>query len=165
MVRKRWPSLPSKLIGLAAGTAVAVLITGLIHGDVGPRVPFLGKIPTPDALLPVLSADGIALALRFGTDLLVTALAIAVVGSLDSLLAAVGEQDGPLDTAHHPNRLLVALGCGNLVSSFFGGVPVAYSSHHALTTHHDGGRKLVSSIATTATLVLLLLYGAHPCCS
>jgi len=161
LVRRRWPSLPSKLIGLAAGTAAAVLITGLINGaDVGPRVPFLGKIPTPDALLPVLSADGVALALRFGYDLLVTALAIAVVGSLDSLLAAVGESDGPLDTAHHPNRLLIALGCGNLVSSLFGGVPVAYSSHHALATHHGGERKLVSSIATTTTLVLLLLYGA-----
>lgn len=160
VVRKRWPSLPSKLIGLAAGTAAAFAITVLIHGDVGPRVPFLGRIPLPDALLPVLSADGIALALRFGYDLLITALAIAVVGSLDSLLAAVGEADGPLDTAHHPNRLLVALGCGNLVSSFFGGVPVAYSSHHALTAHHHGRRKLVASIATTATLVVLLLYGA-----
>ena len=161
VVRKRWPSLPSKLIGLAAGTAVAALITGLIAGaDVGPRVPFLGKIPAPDALLPAFTADGVSLALRFGYDLLVTALAIAVVGSLDSLLAAVGEADGPLDTAHHPNRLLIALGCGNLVSSMFGGVPVAYSSHHALTTHHGGGGKLVSSIATTTTLVLLLLYGA-----
>ncbi|MEO8506724.1 MAG: SulP family inorganic anion transporter [Betaproteobacteria bacterium] len=160
MVRRRWPSLPSKLIGLAAGTAAAVVITTLIHGDVGPRVPFLGKIPLPDALLDAITADGIAVALRFGYDLLITALAIAVVGSLDSLLAAVGEADGPLDTAHHPNRLLVALGCGNLVSSLFGGVPVAYSSHHALGTHHGGDRKLLSSIATTATLMLLLLYGA-----
>lgn len=159
-VRRRWPALPSKLIGLAAGTAVAAVVTYVAHGDVGPRVPSLGKLPLPDALLPVLSGDGVALALRFGYDLLVTALAIAVVGSLDSLLAAVGEADGPLDTAHHPNRLLVALGCGNLVSSLFGGVPVAYSSHHALQVHHGGGRKLVSSFATTATLVLLLLYGA-----
>jgi MFS superfamily sulfate permease-like transporter/CRP-like cAMP-binding protein len=160
MVRKRWPSLPSKLIGLAAGTAIAVVFTVLIHADVGPRVPFLGRIPAPDALLPVFSAEGVTLALRFGYDLLVTALAIAVVGSLDSLLAAVGETEGPLDTAHHPNRLLIALGCGNLVSSLFGGVPVAYSSHHAITTHHAGGFKLVSSLTTTVTLVLLLLYGA-----
>jgi MFS superfamily sulfate permease-like transporter len=160
MVRRRWPSSPSKLIGLAAGTAVAAVITVAIHADVGPRVPFLGKLPLPDALWPLLGPDGIALALRFGYDLAITALAIAVVGSLDSLLAAVGEADGPLDTAHHPNRLLVALGCGNIVSSLFGGVPVAYSSHHAITTHHAGGWKLVSSAATTITLVLLLLYGA-----
>jgi MFS superfamily sulfate permease-like transporter len=160
MVRRRWPSSPSKLIGLAAGTAVAAVITLAIHADVGPRVPFLGKLPLPDALSPLFGPDGIALALRFGSDLVITALAIAVVGSLDSLLAAVGEADGPLDTAHHPNRLLVALGCGNLVSSLFGGVPVAYSSHHAITTHHAGGWKLVSSAATTITLAALLLYGA-----
>lgn len=158
-VRRRWPSLPSKLIGLAAGTAVATLVTFAFHADIGPRVPSLGRLPLPDALLPLFSADGITLAVTYGYDLLVTALAIAVVGSLDSLLAAVGEADGPLDTAHHPNRLLIALGCGNLVSSLFAGVPVAYSSHHAITTHHAGGFKLVSSIATTVTLVLLLLYG------
>ncbi len=160
MVRRRWPASPSKLIGLAAGTAVAAVLTLAIHADIGPRVPFLGKIPLPDALFPLFGPDGIDLALRFGYDLLVTSLAIAVVGSLDSLLAAVGEADGPLDTAHHPNRLLIALGCGNMVSSLFGGVPVAYSSHHAITTHHAGGWKLVSSAATTITLVLLLLYGA-----
>ncbi|MEO6566443.1 MAG: cyclic nucleotide-binding domain-containing protein, partial [Casimicrobiaceae bacterium] len=73
---------------------------------------------------------------------------------------AVGEADGPLDTAHHPNRLLVALGSGNFMSSLFGGLPVAYSSHHALATHGGGPRHMVSSLATTATLVLLLLYGA-----
>lgn len=159
IVARRWPRSPSKLIGLAAGTAVATLVTLLLHADVGPRVPTLGKLPLPDALWPLVSGDGITLAFAYGADLLVTALAIAVVGSLDSLLAAVGEADGPLDTAHHPNRLLVALGCGNLVSSLFGGVPVAYSSHHAITTHHAGGFKLVSSLATTVTLVLLLRYG------
>ena len=158
VVRRRWPSLPSKLIGLAAGTGVALVITLAFHGDVGPRVPSLGRLPTPDELLPLFSADGIALVVRYGYDVMITALAIAVVGSLDSLLAAVGEAEG-LDTAHHPNRLLVALGCGNLVSSTFGGVPVAYSSHHALGAHHHGGRKYVSSFATTITLVLLLLYG------
>jgi sulfate permease, SulP family len=160
VVRKRWPALPSKLIGLAAGTLIALLITFVFHGDVGPRVPFLGKLPTPDELLPLFTADGISLVVRYGYDLVITALAIAVVGSLDSLLAAVGEADGPLDTAHHPNRLLVALGCGNLVSSMFGGVPVAYSSHHALGAHHHGERKFVSSFATTITLVLLVVFGA-----
>ena len=158
VVRRRWPSLPSKLIGLAAGTVVALAITLAFHGDVGPRVPSLGRLPTPDELLPLFTADGLSLVVRYGYDLMITALAIAVVGSLDSLLAAVGEAEG-LDTAHHPNRLLVALGCGNLVSSWFGGVPVAYSSHHALGAHHQGGRKYVSSFATTITLVLLLLYG------
>jgi MFS superfamily sulfate permease-like transporter len=102
MVRRRWPSSPSKLIGLAAGTVVAAVITLAIHADVGPA----RSVPRQDSAARCAAAavrsDGIALALRFGYDLLITALAIAVVGSLDSLLAAVGEADGPLDTAHHP---------------------------------------------------------------
>ncbi len=158
-VRRRWPQSPAKLIGLAAGTAVGTAVSMLLHADIGPRVPSLGKLPLPDELLPLFTHDGVALAMTYGDDLLLTALAIAVVGSLDSLLAAVGEADGPLDTAHRPNRLLIALGCGNLVASLFGGVPVAYSSHHAITTHHAGGFKLVSSIATLVTLMLLLRYG------
>ena len=158
-IGRRWPSWPSKLIGIAVGTAVAVAITALVSGaDVGPRVPFLGKIPAPDALGPLFSKDGVKLALEYRYDLIVTALAIAVVGSLDSLLAAVGESDGPLDTAHHPNRLLVALGCGNLLAASFGGVPVAYSSHEALSAHRGERRAWVSSATTTIALVVMLLY-------
>lgn len=160
-VGRRWPKLPSKLIGIAAGTLVAIGI-GIIAPavDFGPRIPFLGQLPAPDKLLPFFSQGGFDLVLHYRYELVVAALTIAVVGSLDSLLSAVGEADGPLDTAHHPNRLLVALGCGNLMSSLFGGVPVAYSSHHALATHAGGPRRILSSVATTGTLVLLLLYGA-----
>jgi MFS superfamily sulfate permease-like transporter len=158
-VTRRFPAWPAKLIGIAVGTAVAVAITTLSPAaDIGPRVPFLGKIPEPDALALLFSRSGLELALHYRYDLIVTALAIAVVGSLDSLLAAVGESDGPLDTAHHPNRLLVALGCGNLMASSFGGVPVAYSSHEALSQHKGAPRAWVASITTTLALVVMLLY-------
>ena len=69
VVRKRWPSLPSKLIGLAAGTAVAALITGLIAGaDVGPA----RSVPRQDSpagrvaagVLPRRRRPGAALRLR-----------------------------------------------------------------------------------------------------
>ena len=159
VVARRWPTWPAKLIGIAVGTAVAVAITTLSPAaDIGPRVPFLGKLPAPDALAKLFSSDGIALALHYRYDLLVTALAIAVVGSLDSLLAAVGESDGPLDTAHHPNRLLVALGCGNLVAASFGGVPVAYSSHEVLNPHPGARRAWIASATTTLALIVMLLY-------
>ena len=160
-VMRRWPGLPSKLIGIAAGTLLAVGIGLVAPGvDFGPRIPFLGALPTPDKLLPLFSREGFDLVWHYRYELVVAALTIAVVGSLDSLLSAVGEADGPLDTAHHPNRLLVALGSGNFMSSLFGGLPVAYSSHHALATHSGAPRRMVSSLTTTATLVLLLLYGA-----
>ena len=161
IVGRRWPKAPSKLIGVAVGTGISVVIAFVAHSvDLGPRLPHLsGTLPPPDALFPLASGDGIRLAYKYAYELLVAAAAIAVIGSLDSLLAAVGEMDGPLDTGHQPNRLLIALGLGNIMSGLFGGVPLAYSSHHALVSAHAGGRRMLPSVVTTITLVLLLLYG------
>ncbi len=161
VVGRLWPTAPSKLIGVAAGTAVAAVASLLWHSiDLGPRVPELSAtLPVPDALFPLAARAGLQLAWQHLYELLAAAAAIAVIGSLDSLLAAVGEMEGPLDTEHQPNRLLIALGCGNMMSALFGGVPLAYSSHHALTAAHEGERSLLPSVVTTATLVLLLLYG------
>ena len=161
LVGLRWPKAPSKLIGVAAGTALAVVVAYLFHSvDLGPRLPELeSSLPAPDALFPLVSASGVRLVYRYFYDIMVAAAAIAVIGSLDSLLAAVGEMDGPLDTGHQPNRLLIALGFGNVMSALFGGVPLAYSSHHALTEAHESGRRMLPGLATMATIVLLLLHG------
>jgi SulP family sulfate permease len=161
VVGRLWPKAPSKLIGVAVGTAIAAITSYFAHSiDLGPRVPELAaSLPVPDALFPLAAAAGLRLASSYAYELVVAAAAIAVIGSLDSLLAAVGEMEGPLDTGHQPNRLLIALGCGNIMSALFGGVPLAYSSHHALVRGHHGNRNLLPSFATTATLVLLLLYG------
>ena len=96
---------------------MSVLIALVAHSaDLGPRLPHLtGTLPPPDALFPLMSGDGLRLASKYAYDILVAAAAIAVIGSLDSLLAAVGEMDGPLDTGQ-PNRLLIALGLGNIMS-------------------------------------------------
>jgi sulfate permease, SulP family len=162
VIGRRWPKAPSKLIGVAVGTVVSVILAYAFHSvDLGPRLPELrGRLPAPDSLFPLLSGDGLRLVYKYAYELLISAAAIAVIGALDSLLAAVGEMDGPLDTGHQPNRLLIALGLGNVMSGLFGGVPLAYSSHHALVTHHDAsGRSVMPSVVTTGTLVLLLLYG------
>src|SRR5581483_7654995 len=159
IARLRFPNAPSKLVGVACGTGLAVIISRLFGADVGGHVPALGAaIPAPDALRPLLG-HGLQLLRDHGAVILVAAPTIALVGSLDSLVAAVGESDGPLDTTHKPNRLLIALGLGNVTSGVFGGVPLAYSSHHSMSAHRAGASKLVGSIATTLTLVALLLYG------
>jgi MFS superfamily sulfate permease-like transporter len=161
VIGRLWPRVPSKLIGVMAGTTVAATVSYFAHSiDLGPRLPVLAaSLPAPDALFALGTASGLKLASRHFYELLVAALAIAVIGSLDSLLTAVGEMEGPLATGHQPNRLLIALGLGNIVSAMFGGVPLAYSSHHALVDAHEGRRNLLPSFTTTATLVLLLLYG------
>lgn len=161
IARRLWPNAPSKLVGVALGTMLAVLLAQALGVDVGGHVPALGnEIPAPDALAPLFT-HGLDLVRTHGAVILVAAPTIALVGSLDSLVAAVGESDGPLDTTHKPNRLLIALGLGNVTSGIFGGVPLAYSSHHSMATHRAAASaKIVGSIATTLTLVALLRYGS-----
>ena len=160
LIRARWPKAPAKLFGVVLGTALAVILVRVLGVDTGPHVPVLAQaeIPLPTTL--ALAFDrGMSLLAGHASTLLVAAVAIAVVGSLDSLVAAVGEADGPLDGTHQPNRLLMSLGVGNIVSGCFGGVPLAYSSRHSLVAHRAGALKLLGSLATTATLVGLLVYG------
>jgi MFS superfamily sulfate permease-like transporter len=162
VVSLKWPNAPSKLAGVVIGSGIAALLhyfaPSVVLGDRLPAVS--GGLPVPDALLPLLSAQGLELVYRHAYDILVAAFVIAVVGSLDSLLAAVGEADGPLDTGHRPNRLLVTVGLGNVVAGFFGGVPVAYSSEEALQAERISAHKVFVSLVTTGTLVLLLLHGS-----
>ncbi len=159
LVRRRWPKAPSKLVGVALGTALAVILFRLFDADVGAHVPSLGgHVPAPDAFGALLS-HGVDLIRQHASVLFVAAPTIALVGSLDSLVAAVGEGDGPLDTEHQPNRLLISLGLANVVSGLFGGVPLAYSSKHSMVAHRAGALKVLGSIATTLTLVGLLRYG------
>ncbi len=160
-VSLRWSKAPSRLIGIVGGTAIAMLIVGLVpDARTGPTLPPLsGTLPWPDALLPLLRAGGLELLLQHGYEVAFSAAVLAVVGALDSLLTAVGEEEGPLDAGHQPNRLIVTLGFGNIASALFGGVPVAYSSAQAMASRRRGGRRTITTLTTSAVLLLLLLYG------
>ncbi len=57
-------------------------------------------------------------------QLATTSFVIAVIGSLDSLLAAVA-MDTTLHTRHDANRMLIGQGLANIAVGAVGGVPVA----------------------------------------
>ena len=139
-VMRRFPAWPAKLIGIAVGTAVAVAITTLSPAaDIGPRVPFLGKIPAPDALVMLFSQAGLELRFKYRYDL--------VAGARDRgrrlagrPAAAVGDRRAARYRTTIPIACYVALGCGNLMAASFGGVPVACSSHEALGQRRRAAR-------------------------
>ncbi len=161
-ISRRWPKGPSRLVGIVFGTLLAALILNLVpHAEMGQFVPELNEsLPWPDALAHLLAASGWKLVYDYRYVIAAGAVVLAVVGSLDSLMSAVGETDGPLEQSHQPNRLLVTLGLGNVFSAFFGGLPMAYSSIHSTAVGRGGhGGTLATSVVTMATLLLMLLYG------
>jgi len=84
------------------GTVAGIAITLLIHGDVAARA-VLGKIPLPDALLPVSPSMASGSPFVSADDLLITAPALAVVGSARQ--PARGGRRGRWSARHcaHPN--------------------------------------------------------------
>lgn len=102
--------------------------------------------------------DGQSLGLSLGTVrmLLPSAFAIAMLGAIESLLSAV-VADGMARTRHDPDAELMALGVGNLMAPFFGGIPATGAIARTATNFRFGGRTPVAAMAHAVTILLAIL--------
>lgn len=110
--------LESRGIGLATlGERFSYSLDGVTHPGIPPLLPsFAWPWELP-------GADGQPLGLSFALvrDLLPSALAIAMLGAIESLLCAV-VADGMAGSKHDPNAELVGQGVGNLIAPLLGGI-------------------------------------------
>ncbi|MDO5979159.1 SulP family inorganic anion transporter [Flavivirga spongiicola] len=85
-----------------------------------------------------------------------TALTLALLGAIDSLLTSV-VADNMTKTKHKPNKELVGQGIGNSVAALFGGIPGAGATIRTVVNINSGGKtKLSGMIAGVLLLVILL---------
>ena len=84
------------------------------------------------------------------------ALILALLGSVDSLLASL-VADSLTVTQHKSNRELLGQGIGNMVSGLFGGLPGAGSPVLAVTNIRAGGRSRVSGVCYALLMLAMLL--------
>ncbi len=88
-----------------------------------------------------------------------TALTLALLGAIDSLLTSV-VADNLTKTKHKPNKELVGQGIGNTVASIFGGIPGAGATIRTVVNINAGGKTRISGmIAAILLLVVLLALG------
>lgn len=171
-----WPRLrvavPGYLVALTAGSAVAWLAVqfapGLDIETIGSRFTYeldgvIGHGIPPTPPLPVLpwrlpGPNGEPLVLSFGliSDLLGPALAIAMLGAIESLLCAV-VADGIAGTRHNPNTELLGQGLGNIAAPLFGGIPATAAIARTAANIRAGGRSPVSAIVHAITILAVLL--------
>ena len=160
-VARYWKSAPAALVGLAAGTAV-YYATRFVSPDgaLGPVVGGIsGSLPLPTAFAGIAELIAQPAAARHLPALAAAAAVIAIIGSLDSLLAAAAI-DAAAGTRHRANRELVAQGVGNIVSAAFGGVPVALSPTRAIPAWRAGGRtRAIGYIAAGLLAAVLIVAG------
>jgi SulP family sulfate permease len=92
-------------------------------------------------------------------ELMGPALAIAMLGAIESLLSAV-IADAMTGKKHDPNAELVGLGLGNLVVPFFGGIAATGALARTATNIRAGGTSPVASIVHSQTVLGAVLIAA-----
>jgi SulP family sulfate permease len=88
-----------------------------------------------------------------------TAMTIAVLGAIESLLCAV-VADGMIDDRHDSNQELMAQGIANIAVAFFGGIPTTGVIARTATNIRSGARTPVAGIVHSLTLLVVLLLAA-----
>lgn len=143
-----WPDrfhrvVPDALVALVAGTLAGVFLFG--------SAPRIGDTPIgfPEIQVPVFHGHILL-------DAIQPALILAFLSSMYNLLTAL-IIDPLTGRTHKPNRELIGLGIGNIVTGAVGGLPGAASAPCALLAARAGGRTAVTGIVCAAVLLAILL--------
>lgn len=90
------------------------------------------------------------------TPFIFTALTLALLGSIDSLLTSV-VADNMTKTKHNPNKELFGQGIGNSVAALFGGIPGAGATIRTVVNINAGGKTRLSGMVAGVLLLVVLL--------
>lgn len=90
------------------------------------------------------------------TPYIFTALTLALLGAIDSLLTSV-VADNMTKTKHRPNKELIGQGIGNSVAAIFGGIPGAGATIRTVVNINAGGKTRLSGMVAGLFLLLVLL--------
>lgn len=153
--------IPAPLVVVFVGTLVNEILrttTGIMYlkGEDGHLVS-LPILSTPADLFGQLVRPSMA-AFR-DNHVYVTAVTIAVVASLESLLSLeAAEKLDPYRRIASPNRELIAQGLGNIVSGLLGGLPVTSVVVRTSANVYAGGKTRYSAIIHALLLAVAVLF-------
>jgi SulP family sulfate permease len=147
------------LTHLAPGVAIDT-IGSRFHAEVGGRVvqgiPRVPPLPLWPWQAPGPGGQSLTLSLATLRLLLPSAFAVAMLGAIESLLSAV-VADGMARTRHDPDAELLALGVGNVLTPFFGGIPATGAIARTATNFRFGGRTPIAAMTHALTILLAIL--------
>lgn len=147
---KPWRVVPAPIVALVAGTA-AVALFGLPVETIGSR---FGGIPQtlPGFAFPELTVATMR-------HLVAPAIAIALLGAIESLLSAT-VADAMIDDRHKPNQELMAQGIANIIAPLFGGFCATGAIARTSTNVRMGAFGPVSGMVHALTLLAIVLVAA-----
>ncbi len=146
-VSKRITSvIPATLVGL-------LVVSGVAYGfglDYRPIDEIPSGFPVPK--LEIFSQFSISAI----TPYFFTALALALLGAIDSLLTSI-VADNMTKTKHKPNKELVGQGIGNSIAAIFGGIPGAGATIRTVVNINAGGKTKLSGMIAGVMLLIIML--------
>ena len=151
LLRRMFPRLPGLIVAVSAVSAL-VFIFGLPVDNIDSRY---GELPRT---LPMPAVPEITLARL--TELLPSALVIAFLAAIESLLSAV-VADRLIEGRHRPNAEVLAQGWANIGSALFGGLPATGAIARTATNVRAGGKTPVAGIVH-ALAILVIMMAAGP---
>jgi len=138
--------IPSTLVALLVMSAIAVGF------DLDYRS--ISQIPSgfPKPNMSIFSD----LSLSTVAPYIFTALSLALLGAIDSLLTSV-VADNMTKTKHKPNQELIGQGIGNTIAAIFGGIPGAGATIRTVVNINAGGKTRLSGMIAGVLLLLIML--------
>ncbi len=143
--------IPSTLVALVVMSGVAML-GGLDYKPI-PKIP--EGLPMPN--LEIITNFNLSSI----TPYIFTALALSLLGAIDSLLTSI-VADNMTKTKHKPNKELVGQGIGNSIAALFGGIPGAGATIRTVVNINSGGKTRLSGMIAGLLLFSILMIPGLP---
>lgn len=146
-----WPKINKKIPGAFVAIIVTTLMAFIFKFDIATIETQFGEISgsIPMPSIPHVNFDMIR-------ELFMSAVAIALLGCIESLLSAV-IADGMIGGNHRSNMELVGQGVANICSALFGGIPVTGAIARTAANVKNGGRTPIAGMVHAITLFIMML--------
>jgi len=153
--------IPASLMGLGSGTILYYVFSYIFPPELlGPIVGDINvKFPTPDTFPLMISATQSFNILSYMPEVLITALVLGLLASMESLLSSV-VSDNLTDSRHNSTQELIGQGVANISCACFGALPGAGSVPRSLASYNAGGRtRLAGMICGLLIFVVYMSIG------
>ena len=143
--------IPGSLVAIIGMTVAVYFLNSYTKFHVDTIYDQFGEIKAgiPALTVPDISWENVK-------SLFPTAMVIAVLGAIESLLSAT-VADGVCGDHHNSNQELIGQGVANLCTPLFGGIPCTGAIARTMTNINNGGRTPVAGIVHAVVLLVIFL--------
>ncbi len=143
--------IPGSLVAIILMTVAVYFLNSYTKFHVDTIYDQFGEIKAgiPALTVPDISWENVK-------SLFPTAMVIAVLGAIESLLSAT-VADGVCGDHHNSNQELIGQGVANLCTPLFGGIPCTGAIARTMTNINNGGRTPVAGIVHAFVLLVIFL--------